>query len=157
MISPTFQTTFVHPARIEHDERTHTSPESVLGAFLEIDWAGLSRIACGETDEDGGLNAFYFFEARYLDASGCPHIMNISGEYTHDTDAPRLTLHYHFPERRISRGFLGLGAPRTKFVRRWIDMERCLPEAAGAALSAFVSHDADYLNTHLYDRTFPDD
>jgi hypothetical protein len=152
-----FQTTFVHPSHLRDDERTHTSAESVLSAYLDIDWRELARISSGERGSDQVLNAYYYFEVRHADGAGHTHTLNISGEYAAASDPLRFTIDHAIPVSVTKRGFLGLGAARRVVETRHVHMERCTPEAARAALAAFVSHDADYLRTNVFERTFPDD
>jgi len=125
--------------------------EQTIKAFEAINWEQLNLDIYEKHDDV--IHDYYFFEVSYIDPATFEHAINLSGLYTHgenlDRNGPQFYLRYRRPKEQTSRGFLGLGALKTKTISATLEMDDCNKPFALECLKAFLNHNTTFLENEI--------
>ncbi|WP_231458527.1 MULTISPECIES: hypothetical protein [unclassified Pedobacter] len=142
---------FQHPFRELEETISYSSPAQTVQSFLEINWEQLNIDIYEKHDEV--IHDYYFFEVSYMDLSNHKHTLNIGGAYTHgknlEINGPQFDVRYSRPIEKTNRGFLGLGALKTKTMIDEMWMEECNKSFVVKCLEAFLKHDKQFLESEI--------
>lgn len=150
-----FKTCFQHPFEENPRQLGMLNADAVMQHYKDVDWHQV-LLDCVDKPDDV-LNEFYFFEASMQGKPVQEALLNISGEYDSgknlEKNGPRLTVRYQWSAEKTSRGFLGMGSPKTKIVQQDKTMEACTIYFAAQCLDAFLQNDSDFLNKKIVDNS----
>lgn len=154
-----YTVTFLNPFVQDEQVTTDLSAENVTRQFQGIDWLQINNDVYERHDTDL-IHDYYFFEVGYTDPLGGMHKLNLSGQYVYGPDLKRSDLvfvvTYSYPEETTSKGFLGLGSPKTKTTIRIKEMWDCSMAFTECALAAFLKDDSAFLDHEIFDRASDD-
>lgn len=113
-----FTLRFQHPFEEQLREINYVNNSQTIQTFKAIDWRQLTIDVYEK--HDVLINDYYFFDVSFSDFSSYKHSLNISGMYTYGESltkiGPQFQLCYTRPVEKITKGFFGLGAAKTKTV-----------------------------------------
>ncbi|UIR55049.1 hypothetical protein LZQ00_12245 [Sphingobacterium sp. SRCM116780] len=143
--------TFQNPFEENIRSINYINKEQTIKSFLDINWEQLNIDSYEKHDE--AIQDYYFFDIEFTDSLNFKHCLNISGQYTYGNtlinDGPHFYVRYIRPIEKTSRGFLGLGASKTKTVLRELEMEECNKPFVIDCLTAFLNQDTVFLENNI--------
>ncbi|MCZ4243255.1 hypothetical protein [Pedobacter punctiformis] len=133
----------------------YINEEQTIKSFLAINWEQLDIDSYEKHDDV--IHDYYFFDIEFTDNLNFKHSLNISGLYTYGevlmAHGPQFYIRYIRPVEKTSRGFLGLGAPKTKTVLSELEMEECDKLFVIGCLEAFLNRDTVFLEKTIVNNT----
>lgn len=143
-----FQTVFQSPFKNTKEKKASLAPDEVVLNFKAIDWLDLVKKI-----NDDVVEYFYYYETQYTDTQKQEYVLLLSGEYSYGEElikkGPLFSIHYSRPVTKTSRGFLGLGSPKTKTTNEVKIVESQELAFAEKCLMAFVNKNFSFLESSL--------
>lgn len=146
-----FKITYQNPFEQEPKNITYFNQEETINSFMAIDWAKLN-LECFDK-EDKVINNFYFFDIAAMEEQVAIANLTIAGQYTYGEQleqlGPLFDVIYERQKEEKSRGFLGLGAERTKIVPSTNHLPDSDQKTVVKCIAAFLNDDLDFLETEI--------
>ncbi|HJY11715.1 MAG TPA: hypothetical protein VJ304_02950 [Flavobacterium sp.] len=146
-----FKISFQNPFDQNITNISYMNQEETVKSFLAIDWAKLN-LECFNKEEEV-LNNFYFFDIETTNNQGSKSNLTIAGQYTYgeqlEKSGPLFDVIYERPTEKKSRGFLGLGAEKTKIVSTPNHLPDCDQAFVIKCIMAFVTDDLRFLENEI--------
>lgn len=146
-----FKISFQNPFDRDITQISYINQEGTVKSFLAIDWAKLN-LECFDR-EDEVLNNFYFFDIETTNDQGSKSNLTIAGQYIYgeqlETSGPLFDVIYERPTEKKSKGFLGLGAEKTKIVSTPNHLPDCDQTFVIKCIEAFITTDLEFLEKEI--------
>lgn len=146
-----FKITYQNPFAQDLKNISFYSQEETITSFLAIDWAKLN-LECFEREGEVVHN-FYFFDITAMEGQVATSSLTIPGQYTHgeqlERSGPLFDVIYQRQEEKKTRGFLGLGAEKTKLVAVTTHLPDSDQNFVTKCISAFLNDELEFLKNEV--------
>ena len=146
-----FKITYQNPFEQEPKNIRFFNQEETINSFLAIDWAKLN-LECFDKEEEV-LHNFYFFDIEATDDHEGKSNLTIAGQYTYgeqlEQSGPLFDVIFERQKEETSRGFLGLGAEKTKMVSSTNHLPDSDQKMATKCIAAFLNEELEFLEAEI--------